>query len=164
MFYQQGPGPLCCLLSTTYMCVFVCVHYIYVTAVCIVTVTCSFPCMCVASSSCVETGCLGNCPPSSTNHHDHSSQGSQQRSELRCQKGHFRDDNSPPAQTLRTFFTQSHVCICPSTPHTRLLCLTSLSSSSLCFLCFFFQRYIVRMMFELFRFPACSANISDITA
>lgn len=54
-------------------------------------------------------------------HHELSAPGPQQRSELRCQEGRFRDDNSPPAHTLRPFFhTLTHVHL-----PTRLLSLTS---------------------------------------
>lgn len=72
-----------------------------------------FLCACVPvsvlRSRCVATGCLGNRrillsadnPLSSSSA---SSEGSRQRSELRCQEGRFRDDNSPPAPTPPTIF------------------------------------------------------------
>lgn len=65
--------------------------------------------VCILSSRCVVTGCLGNRHilrrPFPATHPPHFSHGSKQRLELRCQEGHFRDDNSPPAQTRRTFVT-----------------------------------------------------------
>lgn len=52
---------------------------------------------CVITLSLWETGISSVAP--------YTSQGSRQRSELRCQQGCFRDDNSPPVQPLGTFFT-----------------------------------------------------------
>lgn len=99
-------------------------HYSYenphknkVVGVCMSTCPCTCVRGCVLEAPAVLKLAVWEPPP--TDHHEHPSQGSQQRSELRCQEGRFRDDNSPPAQTLRAFFhtiTRVHLSISTAYP------------------------------------------------
>lgn len=81
-----------------YVCVFVPEFTVPQYCLCVFSVCVSAS---ILSSRCAVTVSLGN------GHilpRPGSSQGSRHGSELRCQEGHFRDDNSPPAQTPGTFF------------------------------------------------------------
>lgn len=121
-------------LCTDYICFFV--HYVCLFAC--IAISRYFLCAWVSIlSSCCVVNCLSGkqaYPPKPPC----SSQGSQQRSELRCQEGRFRDDNFPPTQTWRIFFTPwesyKHTPVTPRSTgraskqvYLSLLCIFSLS-------------------------------------
>ncbi len=111
--------PRVCVLFI--LCIYLFLYALWMCICACVTISWYFPCVCVCVCQWVflipavfklslwETGISSEAP--------RSSQGSQQRSELRCQEGRFRDNNSPPAQTPGHFShcenrTNTHQWLC----------------------------------------------------